>query len=241
LSDTLTLQVSTPPSTADAPAAAADPNRPAWLPTKFKSPEDMAAAYSELEKKQGVTPPVTNLSTTEAATTALKDKGLDFAKLTEEYSANGKLTDASMAALTEKGFTTDQVKQFIDGQEAKSREHYADVANSVGGKERFDKLQEFAVKTFSADEVAAYNEAVKGGKYATVKLMLKGLNTQFESTFGKDGKLTTGGAPQIVADVYENFQAYRNAMGDARYEADRNYRRDVDAKLARSTFYKGKK
>ena len=28
-------------------------DRPEWLPEKFKSPEDMANAYSELEKKMG--------------------------------------------------------------------------------------------------------------------------------------------------------------------------------------------
>ena len=28
-------------------------DRPEWLPEKFKSPEDMAQAYSELEKKMG--------------------------------------------------------------------------------------------------------------------------------------------------------------------------------------------
>ena len=30
-----------------------DDGRPEWLPEKFSSPEDMAKAYSELEKKQG--------------------------------------------------------------------------------------------------------------------------------------------------------------------------------------------
>jgi len=31
---------------------AQDEGRPDWLPEKFSSPEDMAKAYSELEKKQ---------------------------------------------------------------------------------------------------------------------------------------------------------------------------------------------
>lgn len=31
----------------------ADPNRPEWLPEKFKSPEDLAEAYKNLEKKLG--------------------------------------------------------------------------------------------------------------------------------------------------------------------------------------------
>jgi len=35
-------------------------DRPGWLPEKFKSPEDMANAYSELEKKMGAGAEVKN-------------------------------------------------------------------------------------------------------------------------------------------------------------------------------------
>ena len=35
------------------PEEQTEDNRPEWLPEKFKSPEDMASAYSELEKKMG--------------------------------------------------------------------------------------------------------------------------------------------------------------------------------------------
>ena len=35
------------------PEEQTEDNRPEWLPEKFKSAEDMASAYSELEKKMG--------------------------------------------------------------------------------------------------------------------------------------------------------------------------------------------
>ena len=41
------------PAPSNEPAAAPSGDRPSWLPEKFKSAEDMAKAYSELEKKQG--------------------------------------------------------------------------------------------------------------------------------------------------------------------------------------------
>jgi hypothetical protein len=52
---TLTQTVTTPPTGPTAPATppAADPNRPAYLPEKFKTAEDLAKAYVELEKKLG--------------------------------------------------------------------------------------------------------------------------------------------------------------------------------------------
>jgi hypothetical protein len=47
-----------PDSKIDKPAdAASTSDRPIWLPEKFKSPEEMAKSYFELEKKFGSTPP----------------------------------------------------------------------------------------------------------------------------------------------------------------------------------------
>lgn len=243
MSDALKIEIKSPVTTDTKPAVppVVDPNRPAWLPEKFKTAEDFAAAYVELEKKQTVTPPATtDLSTADAAKAALASQGLDFQKLSNEYTSDGKLSADSMAALKAKGFTEAQVAQFVSGQEAIARENTKSVQDAVGGAERLKSLMEFAKTAFSVNEVKAYNEAVNGGNYDTAKLMLQGLNVQFEKTFGKDGNLTTGGIPNTKVDMFENFQDYRNSLKDPRYQKDRNYRDAVDAKLARSTFFKSK-
>lgn len=239
MSETLSLEIKTPPAGADKPVTA-DPNRPAWLPEKFKTPEEMATAYSELEKKQGSTLPTVDLSTTDAAKAALTAQGFDFTKLSDEYTTNGKLTEESMAALKAKGFTEQHVNQFVEGQKAIARENTSSVFSAVGGEERFSKLMEFAPNAFSPAEVEAYNAAVKSGNYDTVKLMLAGLNTKFEKAFGKDAQLTTGRPPAQTVDKYENFQDYRNALKDPKYNIDSHYRQKVDEKLARSDFFKSR-
>lgn len=237
-----TIVVTTPASDGAAPAApAADPNRPTWLPEKFKTAEEMAASYTELEKKLGTGAPAPDLSTTEAATAALKTAGLDFSKLSEEYlgSKDGKLSAATMDSLKAKGFTEAQVNQFIDGQKAVAERNTKDVHDSVGGAERFNKLVEFAKTSLTPAEVEAYNKAATTGDYASLKLILAGLNTKFDAQFGKDPKLTNG-APSSnnAGDVFSNFQEYNMARRDERYSKDSNFRKSIEAKLERSTFYK---
>lgn len=236
MADGATLTIIPEPTGAEKPATVvADPNRPAWLPEKFKTAEDFAASYKELESKVGVKDvPVTPVTVTEA----LKAKGLNLSDLEADYLANGgKLSDAKMTELTAAGFTAEQANQYIKGQEAIATQNSKEVFDSVGGKARFDALQGFAATTFTDSERAAYNAAVTKGDYASVKLMLAGLNSTFEKTYGSDGKLLSGGSPTVTQDIYENFQAFRTAQGDKRYQKDSNYRAAVDAKLARSKFW----
>ena len=232
------ITITTPPAAADKPVVA-DPNRPAWLPEKFKNPEEMAAAYSELEKKQTTAPAAADLTSTDAAKTALAAQGLDITKLTTEYTANGKLSADSMAALSAKGFSEAQVKQFIDGQEAIARENTKGVFDSVGGKDRFDKLMQFAKTELTVSEQNAYDAAARSGDFAAVKIMLAGINTKFEARYGKDANLTQGNPPAGIVDAYESFADYRNALRDPRYKTDPHYRSKVDAKLERSSWVTG--
>lgn len=232
MADGAILTVLPDPTGSEAPVVpVVDPNRPAWLPEKFKTAEEFAASYKELETKVGK-PAATPAET---VTEALKAKGLDLAELESDYLTNGgKLSDAAMKKLTDAGFTADQASQYIKGQEAIANTNTKSVYDAVGGKERFDKLQTFAQTSFTPAERASYNEAVTKGDYAALKLMLTGLNTSFEKTYGSDGKLLSGNNSTEVVDRFKNFQAFRTAQGDPRYQKDSNYRDAVDAKLKRS-------
>jgi hypothetical protein len=242
-----TITITTPVTGSEVPVTpVADPNRPAWLNEKFKTPEELATAYTELEKKLGAgtqTPPpekAGDLSTTAAATEALQAKGLDFKKLSDEYIKDGKLSDTTMTELTGKGFTQEQVSQFIAGQEAVAKAFTTDIHNSVGGEEKFNKLVEFA-RTLTPAEINAYNKAVESGDAAGLKLVLAGIKTQFDTKMGVDPKLTNGNnAASGASDVFANMGEYNTALRDPRYGKDANYRKSVDTKLERSNFYKQK-
>ena len=76
----------------EAGAVERDDEQPAWLPDKFESPEDMARAYHELERKlssnsesvtdsdEGTPPPQTPQLQVEEARKTLSDQGLDYDK-----------------------------------------------------------------------------------------------------------------------------------------------------------------
>ena len=86
--------------------------RPEWLPEKFKSPEDMAKAYGELEKKNSA--PAGEQSTGETPTqeeaqeTAEK-LGIDFQGLSQEFAEHGQLSDEAYTDLEAKGLPKDVV------------------------------------------------------------------------------------------------------------------------------------
>lgn len=222
------------------PPVTSDPNRPAWLPEKFKTAEELAASYTELEKKLGqVQPPAAppaDLSTPENAQAALQAKGLDFKKYEAEYLKDGKISDASMAELKGIGLEEGQVTQFIKAQEVLATNNTNDIHQSVGGKERFEKLVDFA-KTggMSEAEASAYNKAVQSGDYASVKLIMTGLNTRFEQKLGREPNLTQGqNAGGGANEVYANFAAFNKDQRDPRYASDTNFRNSVLEKAKRS-------
>lgn len=233
------IVITTPPTPAVAPVTpVVDPSRPAWLPEKFKTAEEFAASYTELETKLGkpaVSPAVVDLSNPAAATTALNEKGVDIKALEAEYLKDGKLSDVSMKGLTDKGFTADQVKSYVAGQQAQADAHVKGIHDSVGGKDSFDKLYEFAKTNLTAAEAAAYNKAASTGDYDTLKLILGGLQSKFTAKFGKEPSLINGGIPNTTSNTYANDQEFFRDQRDPRYAKDPVFQKQVIEKMKAST------
>jgi len=126
-----------------------NPDRPEWLPEKFKSVEDMAKAYSALESKLGhpqqkqqteeVSEEVTNQSASEVAE-VLGANGIDFDVLQQEYAELGGLSEDAYAALEEAGFPEAVVDQWIAGQQAISQQIQSEMFSLVGGQEQYQEL-----------------------------------------------------------------------------------------------------
>lgn len=243
----------TDPATVTPPApAAADPSRPAWLPDKFKTPEDMAKSYGELEKKLGASKPAdasTNSGTTApapaapappvvpadvlAVATAAK---LDIAAMSTEFAQTGKLSDASMKSLTDAGLTTDQVKSYVDGQTAIAAQTHAEIAAVAGGDDALKSVIEWAKANLSTDDQAAYDAAIKTGNKGLVKMALAGVVSQYKAANGSPpvAAVTTAAA----APSTEQFPGFASnaemtaAMKDPRYAKDPAYNAMVVKRLA---------
>ena len=107
--------------------------RPEWLPEKFKNAEDLAKAYSELEKKQSEpVQPTCEDKTYENETTP---EPMD--KFYSEYQEKGQLSEQSYEELNKMGLNKDLVDGYIAGQEAIANNDVQAVHNLVGGADNY--------------------------------------------------------------------------------------------------------
>ena len=239
-----------PPPSEETPDAPSE-ERPEWLPEKFKSAEDMAKAYSELEKKLGQKAPEPDqkadeessqedgdATAEEQATEAADKAGLDLNELSNKYWENGELDDSDYTALEKAGYPKDIVDQFIKGQEAQAALIEQQVFNSVGGQEEYNAMLSWAGEELSPGEVKAFNKAVNSGDMDEINAAVKGLKARYDASVGfeptrqirSDGKSASETAYRSVAELQRD-------MGDPRYKTDPAFRKDVETKLGRSNIF----
>ena len=209
---------------------ASQEERPDWLPQKFKTPEDLAAAYRTLEQKLGQKPaePVGD----DEAQEAVEAAGLDFASLEAEYLSGG-LSEESYSRLEAAGIPKDVVDAYIAGQEALASQIRYEVLSEVGGADTYAEMVDWASQNLSPAEIAAYDNAVESGDLNIVKLAVEGLKARYERAFGSEPRLLNG----TVSNSSEGFRSVEEmkaAMRDPRYRVDPAYRKDVERRVANS-------
>ena len=224
-----------------------DPNkeeRPDWLPEKFKTPEDMASAYSNLEKKMGEgqqeeAPEPTTEETTEEQPSgsevqqAVEKAGVDFNSLQEEYNQGG-LSEDAYTKLADAGFPQNLVDSWIAGQESLNSNYQSSIHNIVGGEESYGEMTTWASENLSESEIASYDRAVDSGDLGMVKLAVEGLRSKYQAAEGADPALIAGQSAPSSGGNYSSWSEVTQAMRDPRYRSDPAYRQSVTAKLARS-------
>ncbi len=230
-------------------------DRPEWLPEKFKSAEDMAKAYGELEKKfSSRTPQNTPAAdeadeedsedgeTTEEDTTAeeqarkvTKDAGVDFDALSNHYWEKGALSEDQYATLEKAGIPKALVDQYINGQEAILTATRNTVFSAVGGEDRYNSMTDWATEVLSKDEISAYNKAVNSGDMNSAMMAVKGLKARYDADVGfEPQRQVKGEARKAGSSVYRSVAELQKDIADPRYQKDNAFRRDVERKLARS-------
>ena len=188
------------------------------LPEKFKSVEDLAKSYSELEKKLGEQTPkeetVDPVSATklkeeapkqenslEIAEDAVENAGLNFDTLAQEYAEKGQLGDESYKALEQSGIPKAYVDQFIAGQKAIGEQQTNNVKTMVGGEDAYNEMASWASKNMSEGEKKAYNAAVNSADMDTVKLAVDGLRAKYQAANGTEPSLMQGKATPVANNL----------------------------------------
>jgi len=225
-------------------------DRPQWLPEKFKSPEDLAKAYSELESKLGgkkeqpqaepeakpEAKPQESLEITPDTQVAeeLSSKGLNLQDFSSEFAQKGELSTESYEKLAKAGYPRDVVDNYIAGQNARAQLFEADVKNSIGGDKAFTEMVEWAKANVSPNELSTYNEAVSSGNPDKAKLAVLGMYQKFSSARPAEPNLVSGNSKGGTTDAYESMAQMKEDMKNPLYKSDPAFRSKVQAKLARS-------
>jgi hypothetical protein len=230
----------------DASSVEREDQQPSWLPDKFKSPEDMAQAYRDLEKKLSLgtesvanndevtSPPQTPQPTLEEAKQQLADQGLNYDKYAREFNDTSGLSPESYKELQDKGLTTEVVDSWIQGQQALADKMIEAVHTSVGGQNEYNNLLEWAKTSLSKLDQESFNRAVESDNPNDGLFAVKSLNAQYQMENGSSPNLIQGTTGSSGSGSFSSLAQMSEAMRDPKYLSDPAFREDVSRKLESS-------
>ncbi len=223
-------------------------DRPDWLPEKFKSPEDMANAYNQLEKKmgQGTTEEEQQQQDT---TTGEEESDGDVQdddnnnKENTEYSAvvtdaskeffanDGQLSDETYEKLAQAGIPKELVDSYAAGQQALLQSEEGEIKSVANGQ--FDAMAEWAIDNLGQEEIDAFDDIVDGGTKEQAKFAVKSLYDRYERANGSSPKLVQGAVTGGSTMPFKSMQELARAQSDPRYKTgDKAYHEEIDRRLS---------
>ena len=220
------------------------------LAGKYKSTEDLEAAYLSLQKKLGQEEEIDYESTDEgyeeeeesdeevspyAPATSLINEA------SEEYYANdGTLSEETIERFSEMS-SQDLVNAYLEihannpqaPQQAieMSDAQVNSVMNAAGGEANYNRVVEWAASNLDNRSIDAFDSVVDSGNPAAINIAFAGLKSRYEEANGYEGRMLSGKAASSGGDLYRSQAELVAAMSDPRYDSDPAYRADVIEKL----------
>jgi len=199
------------------------------LAGKYKSTEELEAAYLELQKKLGSqeedvqeesdeTPEVNWLAEAQRAMQESGELSEEITKQLSEMNGADVFNAMQQAQPTNRDLTDAELNA---------------VYGAVGGEQKYGQLIEWAKDNFSEVEINAYDQMIERGDLAQINLALQGLYYRYTEQMGQEGELLQG-KPANAQSTFRSQQELIQAMNDPRYDDDPAYRQDVLMKLDRS-------
>lgn len=223
-------------------------DRPEWLPEKFKSAEDMAQAYDNLEKKMGAgeedvqeeEEPQTEEATEEQADDEPKedvDNNNVIAEASKEFfESDGALSDETYEKLAEAGLSKEIVDSYAAGQKALMDSQEGDIKSVTNGD--WDAMADWAVNNLSPEEVETFDQMVTQGSVDQAKLAVKGVYAQYRAENGSGPRLVQGAVTQSSTMPFKSNQELARAMSNPKYKSgDKAYHEEIDRRIAVSQNY----
>ncbi len=211
--------------------------RPEWLDEKFESPEEMAKAYSELQKKMSSPKKAPAKKAPEEPVGAeVTSNAIESAR--NEFADSGELSDQTFDALEAAGLPRAFVEQYINGQQAMSVQQAATIQESIGGSGNYEAMAEWATDNMAEGDLDAFNSIVEGSSVEQARVAVKGLYAQFLAAGGKGPSLVQGSTSgDGGVKPFGSTAQVTEAMRDPRYGNDPAYREQVEKRMAVSSIF----
>lgn len=170
------------------------------------------------------------------AKATLESKGVDFDKLAEEYSNDGKLSDDSMKILKDAGFPESVVNAYLSGLEAINERFATQVKGFAGGDDGYAKLTEF-IKTQPQSVIDAFNSTIATGNLGQIELTIGGLMSKMNKAYGTSNPTVMGGVANAATEGYTSMEQMTKDMSDPRYQVDPKFTRSVMMKIKHANIF----
>ena len=231
---------------------------------KFKTVEDMANSYKELEGKLGAInqtreEPEGNAEETEEQETetndsefnaeefygdglasVLEEVGIDPQDISNRFAENDEISEDDYSKLSDAGFSRQIVDTYLDGLRNASMAGEVDaqgIRDSVGGDESYQQMVSWAIENLPADDVKAFNKLTDTGDGPAIKLAVQGIYSQYNNAMGVEPNLYSGRPAASGPTPFRSTQEVVTAMSDPRWEKDVSYTENVKARLAGSNVF----
>ncbi len=221
------------------------------LAGKYKSAEDLEAAYLSLQKKLGQQEEEVDYESTDEGYEA--EEGSDeevsdetpaislINEASEEYYANeGTLSEETIEKFSEMS-SQDLVNAYLEIQRNNpqanpqgvemSDAQVNSVMNAAGGEANYNRIVEWAASNLDNRSIDAFDSVVDSGNPAAINIAFAGLQSRYNDANGYEGRMLQGKAADSKGDVFRSQAELVAAMGDPRYDTDPAYRADVVEKL----------
>ena len=223
------------------------------LAGKYKSTEDLEAAYLSLQKKLGQEEPNYEESDEgyaeeeEGSDEEVPDEAPAVSLINEasaEYYANdGQLSEETISKFSEMS-SQDLVNAYLEIQANNpqaatqsvemSEAQVNSVQNSAGGEANYNRVVEWAASNLPEAQIDAFDSVVDSGNPAAIGIAFQGLQSQYNEANGYEGRMLQGKPAASSGDIFRSQAELVAAMGDPRYDSDPAYRADVIQKLEQS-------
>ena len=221
------------------------------LAGKYKSTEDLEAAYLSLQKKLGQEEEEVDYESSDEGYE--EEEGSDeeisenapavslINEASEEYYANeGTLSEETIEKFSEMS-SQDLVNAYLEIQQNNpqanpqgiemSDAQVNSVMNAAGGEAQYNRIVEWAASNLDNRSIDAFDSVVDSGNPAAINIAFAGLKSRYEEANGYEGRMLQGKAASSGGDLYRSQAELVAAMSDPRYDTDPAYRADVIEKL----------